>query len=96
MYCSNQTYVLIGDKTVVSKAGKTTYGPAAPPRRGVPGHFGLDRFFSSIQNRPIKAMAARKVALLGAMGWAMLSGIGPGKCGRQLVVSGGCDASGAK
>lgn len=49
MYCPGQTYVLIGDKTVVSKAGKITYG--------------LDRFFSSTQSRPIKGLCFQVLAL---------------------------------
>ena len=49
LYCPGQTYVLIGDKTVVSKAGKVTYG--------------LDRFFSSTQSRPIKGLCFQVLAL---------------------------------
>lgn len=54
LYCPSHTYVLIGDKTVVSKAGKTTHG--------------LDRFFSSIQSRPIKGLSFQVLALASVEG----------------------------
>jgi putative transposase len=43
-------YLLVGDETVVSKAGKTT--------------FGLDRFFSSLAGKAIPAVACFSVALV--------------------------------
>jgi hypothetical protein len=45
-----QTYILAGDETVVSKSGKKTYG--------------LDRFFSSILQRPIPSVAFFSLALI--------------------------------
>ena len=47
---SDQTYILAGDETVVSKAGKKTHG--------------LDRFFSSIMQRPIPSVAFFSFALV--------------------------------
>lgn len=46
----DQTYILAGDETVVSKAGKKTHG--------------LDRFFSSIMQRPIPSVAFFSFALV--------------------------------
>lgn len=43
LYQSESEYLLAGDESVVTKAGKETYG--------------LDRFFSSIYGRPVKGLA---------------------------------------
>ncbi len=43
LYRSDTEYLLVGDESVVTKAGKTTHG--------------LDRFFSSIFGRPIPGLA---------------------------------------
>lgn len=43
LLCNNGVYLLAGDETVVSKSGKQTYG--------------LDRFFSSVMNRPVPSLA---------------------------------------
>lgn len=43
LYQSESEYLLAGDESVVTKAGKATYG--------------LDRFFSSIYGRPVKGLA---------------------------------------
>lgn len=50
IYNSADTYLLIGDETVLKKAGKQT--------------FGLDRFFSSLAERPIPGVAFFVFALL--------------------------------
>ena len=40
---SEDTYLAVGDETVITKAGKKTYG--------------VDRFFSSIYDRPVAGLA---------------------------------------
>jgi len=46
----NGIYLLAGDEVVVSKSGKKSYG--------------LDKFYSSIQNRPIKGLAFLNLSLI--------------------------------
>ena len=50
LYCAGDTYLLAGDETVVKKAGKHT--------------FGLDRFFSSLADRPVAGVAFFALALV--------------------------------
>lgn len=50
VYDPKGVYVLAGDETVISKSGKKT--------------FGLDRFFSSLADRPIPGLACFSLALL--------------------------------
>lgn len=57
LYDKNEEYVLIGDKTVVTKAGKHTYG--------------VDRFFSSIHKKPVSGVCFQVLALGAVKGnWA--------------------------
>lgn len=50
LYVATDTYLLVGDETVLKKAGKST--------------FGLDRFFSSLAQKPIAAVAFFALALV--------------------------------
>jgi len=50
LYVSTDTYLLVGDETVLKKAGKHT--------------FGLDRFFSSLAQKPVPAVAFFALALV--------------------------------
>ncbi|WP_309717211.1 transposase [Armatimonas sp.] len=50
LYVATDTYLLVGDETVVKKAGKHT--------------FGLDRFFSSLADRPVAGVAFFALALV--------------------------------
>ena len=50
LYSATGTYILVGDETVLKKAGKST--------------FGLDRFFSSLAQKPIPAVAFFALALI--------------------------------
>ena len=61
LYCPSHTYVLIGDKTVVSKAGKATHGLESGP---LGGH----RFFSSLHSRPIRGLCFQVLALASVEG----------------------------
>jgi putative transposase len=49
-YIATDTYLLVGDETVLKKAGKQT--------------FGLDRFFSSLADRPVPGVAFFALALV--------------------------------
>ena len=49
-YVATDTYLLVGDETVLKKAGKST--------------FGLDRFFSSLAQKPVPAVAFFALALV--------------------------------
>lgn len=51
MYKASQTYLLIGDESVVTKSGKETHG--------------LERFFSSIFGRPVKGVAFFALSVVG-------------------------------
>ena len=46
----DDTYLLVGDESVVTKSGKETYG--------------LDRFFSSIQGKPVKGLSFLTLSLV--------------------------------
>lgn len=50
LFRENEVYLLAGDEVVVSKAGKKTYG--------------LDRFFSSLASRPIRAVSFFTLSLV--------------------------------
>ena len=50
LYVATDTYLLVGDETVLKKAGKST--------------FGLDRFFSSLAQKPVPAVAFFALALV--------------------------------
>ena len=50
LYVATDTYLLVGDETVLKKAGKHT--------------FGLDRFFSSLAQKPVPAVAFFALALV--------------------------------
>jgi len=50
LWCPQDTYILAGDGVVTSKAGKTTYG--------------LDRFFSSLINKPILGLSFFTLSLV--------------------------------
>ena len=50
LYVATDTYLMVGDETVVKKAGKST--------------FGLDRFFSSLAQKPVPAVAFFALALV--------------------------------
>ena len=50
LYQADDVYLLAGDEVVVTKAGKTTYG--------------LDRFFSSVYQKPVPGLAFFSVALV--------------------------------
>ena len=50
LYCAGDTYLLVGDETVVKKAGKHT--------------FGLERFFSSLADKPVAGVAFFALALV--------------------------------
>jgi len=50
LYCKNEVYLLAGDEVVISKAGKKTYG--------------LDRFFSSLINKPILGLSFFTLSLV--------------------------------
>ena len=43
LFCPNDVYLLAGDEVVITKAGKETYG--------------LDKFFSSLFNKPISGLS---------------------------------------
>ncbi len=49
-YRCQETYILVGDEVVVTKAGKQTYG--------------LDRFFSSLYDKPVPGLAFFDLALV--------------------------------
>jgi putative transposase len=50
IYCKNDVYLLAGDEVVISKAGKETHG--------------LDRFFSSLVNKPIPGLSFFTLSLV--------------------------------
>ena len=50
LYVATDTYLLVGDETVLKKAGKST--------------FGLDRFFSSLAQKPVPSVAFFALALI--------------------------------
>ena len=50
LYRSQDTYILAGDESVISKAGKHTYG--------------LDRFFSGLVGKPVKSIAIFGLSLV--------------------------------
>ena len=50
-FCSQQSYAIAGDEVVISKSGKKTYG--------------VDWFFSSLSERPIKGLAFFALSLVG-------------------------------
>jgi|GEM_PF-4999176 len=50
LWCPKDTYLLVGDEVVISKAGKITYG--------------LDRFFSSLVNKPILGLSFFTLSLV--------------------------------
>lgn len=50
IYCKNDVYLLAGDEVVISKAGKETHG--------------LDRFFSSLVNKPIPGLSFFALSLV--------------------------------
>ncbi len=50
LWRANQTYLLVGDETVVAKAGKQTHG--------------LDRFYASLYGRPMQGLAFFALALV--------------------------------
>jgi putative transposase len=50
LYVATDTYLLVGDETVLKKVGKST--------------FGLDRFFSSLAQKPVPAVAFFALALV--------------------------------
>ena len=50
LFQADETYLLVGDESVVTKSGKETYG--------------LDRFFSSIQGKPVKGLSFLTLSLV--------------------------------
>ena len=50
LFQADDTYLLVGDESVVTKSGKATYG--------------LDRFFSSIQSKPVKGLSFLTLSLV--------------------------------
>lgn len=51
LWCPGEAYLLVGDESVVTKAGRKTYG--------------LDRFFSSIYNRPVPGLSFFALSVVG-------------------------------
>ncbi len=51
LFCPQEVYLLVGDESVVTKAGHKTYG--------------LDRFFSSIYNKPVRGLSFFTLSLVG-------------------------------
>lgn len=51
LYRKDEVYLLVGDETVVTKSGKQTHG--------------VDRFFSSLQQRPVSGLAFFALSLVG-------------------------------
>ncbi|MBD2564837.1 transposase [Nostoc linckia FACHB-391] len=54
LFRANEVYLLAGDEVVISKAGKKTYG--------------LDRFFSSLVNKPISGLSFFALSLVSVQG----------------------------
>ena len=50
LFCPNDVYLLAGDEVVITKAGKETYG--------------LDKFFSSLLNKPISGLSFFALSLV--------------------------------
>jgi putative transposase len=50
LFCPNDVYLLVGDEVVITKAGKETYG--------------LDKFFSSLLNKPISGLSFFTLSLV--------------------------------
>jgi putative transposase len=50
IFCTKETYLLVGDEVVVSKAGKKSYG--------------IERFFSSLYDQPIQGLSFFALSLV--------------------------------
>ncbi len=60
LFCPEDEYLLAGDEVVITKAGKETYG--------------LDKFFSSLMNKPISGLSFFTLSLVSINTFANLRG----------------------